>query len=408
MDLLHGRCAGLDVHKDVIVGCIRIQVGREATHEVKSFGATTRELLKLSEWLSAAECTHVAMEATGVYWKPVWHVLEGSFELILANASHIKAVPGRKSDVNDATWISDLLAHGMIRSSFVPPQPVQEIRDLSRERLGYVREVTRHTQRIQKVLEDCNVKLSSLLSDTMGLTGRKILRAIVKGKTNPEELANLAHKNVKACREELVESLRGRFTPHHRFLLAQHLKSIEDTEKIISGIERRLGKAMEPFRDAAQRLSTIPGVSVASATGLVAEIGLDMSRFPTDNHLVSWACLCPRMDQSAGKRRSTRIRKGANYLKALLIQSAWAAIRTKGSYLRAKYYRLKSRRGSKKAAIAIASSILRAAYIILRDGVEYRELGADYFIPRDRLKVAKRLAARIQELGFDVQLQAVA
>ncbi|HQP39191.1 MAG TPA: IS110 family transposase [Polyangiaceae bacterium] len=408
MDLLHARCAGLDVHKDLIVGCIRVQEGRQATTTLMRFGATTRELLKLSEWLHAAGCTHVAMEATGVYWKPVWHILEDSFALVLANAGHIKGVPGRKSDVNDAAWIADLLAHGLIRGSMVPPQPVQEIRELTRERLGFVREVTRHTQRVQKVLEDCNVKLSSVLSDTMGLTGRKILRAIVKGQKDPERLADLAHGGVKASREELVESLRGRYTPHNRFLLEQHLKAIEDSEKIISVIERRIGKAIEPFRDAIERLSTIPGVSKTAAASIVGEIGVDMGRFETDDHLVSWACLCPRMEESAGKRRSTRIRKGANYLKPLLLQGAWAAIRTKGSYLRAKYYRLKSRRGSKKAAIAIAASILRAVYIVLRDGVNYRELGADYFIPKDRLKVAKRLAARIQELGFNVQLQAVA
>jgi len=408
MEMLHSRCAGLDVHKDLIVGSIRIQEGGVPSHELRSFGATTSELLKLLDWLSAAGCTHVAMEATGVYWKPVWHVLEGPFELVLANAAHIKGVPGRKSDVNDATWIADLLAHGLIRSSFVPPQEIQEVRDLTRTRSNFVREVTRHTCRIQKLLEDCNVKLSSVLSDINGVTGRSILTAIAKGQKDPERLADMATYNLKASRSELVESLRGRFTPHHRFMLSQELKAIEELQKIIASIERRLGKAMEPFRAAVKRLTTIPGVSDTASKGIVAEIGLDMNRFPTDGHLVSWACLCPSLNKTAGKNRSTRIRKGGNHLKDLLVQCAWAAIRTKGSYLQSKYLRLKSRHGPKKAIVAIAADMLRAAYFIIRNNVEYRELGADYLQVRDRSKIAKKLVERIKKLGFEVDLREVA
>jgi transposase len=348
------------------------------------------------------------MEATGVYWKPVWHVLEGHAELVLANAAHIRNVPGRKSDVNDAVWIADLLSHGLIRSSMVPPTQIQEMRDLTRTRKQLTREVVQHTQRIQKVLEDANVKLSSVVSDVLGASGRRILQAIIGGKTAPEKLADLGDGRLRCSRTQLIEALRGRVTDHHRFMLRQHLRMIDELERSISEFDRRIEVALAPFRDDIERLTTIPGVSTTAAQVILAEIGADMSRFPTVGHLLSWAGLCPRLDESAGKRRSTRVRKGAPWLKTVLVQCAWAAARSKETYLRAQFLRLKARRGPKKAAVAVAASILVAAYHMLRDKAEYRDLGPDYFVRRDSARVAERLAQRIRELGYVVQMQKAA
>jgi transposase len=408
MKVLHRRCAGLDVHKDEVVACVRVVKRSKATHEVRRFATTTRGLLELAEWVQASECTHVAMEATGVYWKPVWHVLEGHAELVLANAAHIRNVPGRKSDVNDAVWIADLLAHGLIRSSMVPPTQIQEMRDLTRTRKQLTREVVQHTQRIQKVLEDANVKLSSVVSDVLGASGRRILQAIIGGETAPEKLADLGDGRLRCSRTQLIEALRGRVTDHHRFMLRQHLRMIDELERSISEFDRRIEVALAPFRDDIERLTTIPGVSTTAAQVILAEIGADMSRFPTVGHLLSWAGLCPRLDESAGKRRSTRVRKGAPWLKTVLVQCAWAAARSKETYLRAQFLRLKARRGPKKAAVAVAASILVAAYHMLRDKAEYRDLGPDYFVRRDSARVAERLAQRIRELGYEVQMQKAA
>jgi transposase len=406
VEVIHPKCAGLDVHQKTVVACARIMTGREVVHEVRTFGTTTSDLLALADWLEAHGCTHVAMESTGVYWKPVWHVLAESFELVLANAMHIRNVPGRKTDVNDATWISDLLAHGLIRSSFVPPEPIREMRDLTRTRKQLVREIGSHTLRVQKVLEDANIKLTGLLSDILGATGRAILQALVAGESDPQRLADLAKGRagrLKASREELVNALHGRLTEHHRFLLKLHLSQIEALETAVRVVEARLGDSLRPFRAAIERLTTMPGVSETVARVIVAEIGLDMSRFPTSGHLVSWAGLCPRLHESAGKRLSNRTRPGASWLKTALVQAAWAAARAKDTYLRVQFLRLKGRRGAKKAILAVAASMLTAAYHILKDGVDYRDLGADHFDCRDKVKLANRLLHRLRDLGFDVQ-----
>jgi transposase len=408
MEVIHPRCAGLDVHKDVLVACVRVADGAKVKQEVQSFDTTTKGLLDLVDWLTERQCTHVAMEATGVYWKPVWHILEGSFELVLANAMHIKNVPGRKSDVNDATWISNLLAHGLIQGSFVPPEPVQELRGLTRTRKQLVREVVQHTQRIQRTLEDANLKIASVVSDILGQSGRAILEALIKGETNPERLVEVTNKRLKANRETLVEALRGRVTAHHRFLLKLHLAQIDSLTAAVRDVEARLGDSLAPFRVQVERLKTIPGVSDVVAQVIAAEIGLDMSRFPTAGNLVSWAGLCPRMDETAGKKRSTRIRKGAPWLKTTIVQAAWGAARTKDSYLRAQFLRLKSRRGPKKAIVAVAASMITAAYYILRDGVDYKDLGADHYDRRDKSKIANRLIRRLKDLGFKVEVKAAA
>jgi transposase len=408
MEVLHPRCAGLDVHKDSVVACVRIQQGPQAVDEVATFGTTTKMLLKLSDWLAEREVTHVAMEATGVYWKPVWHVLDGTFELVLANAMHIKNVPGRKTDVNDATWIADLLAHGLIRASFVPPTAIQDMRTLMRTRKQLVRERVQHVQRIQKTLEDANLKIASVVSDVTGISGRAILQALIDGKTNPKELLAETTGRLRAAPATLLEALRGRIRPPHRFLLKLHLGQIDALEQSIADIDKEVGALLDPFRAKLQRLMTIPGISDVAAQVLVSEIGVDMSRFPTVAHLISWSALCPRNDESAGKRRSTRLRHGAMWLKTTLVQAAWSAARCKTGYLPAQFRRLKSRRGPQKAIIAVAASILTAAYYILRDDVDYRDLGSDYFEFADRKKAASRLIKRLNNLGFTVEIKEVA
>lgn len=409
MEVLYSKCAGLDIHKDVVVACVRIaQEGDKAFQEVRSFATTTTELLALAEWMTEHQCTHVAMEATGVYWKPVWHVLEESFELVLANAQHVRNVPGRKSDVNDAMWLSDLLAHGLIRASFVPPTPIQEVRDLTRTRKQLAREIVQHTNRIQKVLEDANIKLSSAISNVLGQSGRNVLAALIAGESDPEKLVALCGNRLKASRKTLVEALRGRVTDHHRFLLRLHLGQVDQLQQAMRDLEARVGDALGDFREHLDNLNTIPGVSEIVANVIAGEVGLDMSRFPSASHLISWAGLCPRLDESAGKHRSRRIRKGAPWLKTTLVQAAWGAIRTKNSYLKAQFLRLKARRGAKKAIIAVAASLLTAAYYIIRDRVAYRDLGADHYTKRDQAKIAKRLVKRLEDLGFAVDVRPTA
>jgi transposase len=404
MEVLFPRCAGLDVHKDSVVACVRC-VSTPEHREVRTFGTTTSELVELGDWLASHGVTHVAMEATGVYWKPVWHMLEERFEQVLANAQHIRNVPGRKTDVNDAMWIADLLAHGLIRSSFVPPKRIQELRDLMRTRKQLVREISQHSLRIQKTLEDSNIKVGSVLSDVLGTSGRKMLHAIIDGETNPAVLADLAVGIARKKRDELIEALRGRVTDHHRGLLRLHLSVIAALETALAQLDATVGKTLEPIEARANLLTTMPGVSDTVAAVIVAEIGVDMSRFPTAGHLVSWAGLCPRSDESAGKRRSTRVRKSANWLKTALVSAAWAAARKKKSYLQAQFFRLKARRGAKKAIVAVAASMLTAAYYMLRDGVEYRELGSQHFDRRDQGKTINRLLKRLTDLGCEVELR---
>jgi len=405
MDVLYPRCAGLDVHKDSVVACVRRHdEGGAATHVVQTFGTTTTALLALGDWLGSHGCTHVAMEATGVYWKPVWHLLEDAFVLVLANAMHIKNVPGRKTDVNDATWIADLLAHGLIRASFVPPTAIQDLRTLMRTRKQLVREKVQHVQRIQKTLEDGNLKIASVISDVVGVSGRALLEALIAGETRPEVLLAVTRGRLQAPRERLLEALRGRLRPPHRFLLRLHLDQIGALEQAIETVDAEVGATLAPFRERAARLTTMPGISDVLAQVIVSEIGVDMSRFPTAAHLVSWAGLCPRHDESAGKRRSTRVRQGAPWLKTAMVQAAWAAARAKTGYLRAQFLRLRSRRGPRKAVVAVAASMLTAAYYMLRDDVDYRDLGADHFDRTDRSRAARRLVRRLGDLGFHVEL----
>jgi transposase len=401
MEVLYPRCAGLDIHKDSVVACVRC-VSPPAHQEVRQFATTTTGLLALGDWLESHGCTHVAMEATGVYWKPVWHVLEGRVDLVLANAQHVRNVPGRKTDVHDATWLADLLAHGLIRSSFVPPTPIQELRDLTRTRKQLVREISQHSLRIQKTLEDANIKVASVLSNILGGSGRAMLAALVAGEADPERLADLAQGTARKKRRELIEALRGRVTAHHRALLSLHLGVIAALEAALGEVDAALGKALAPIQARADLLTTMPGVSDLVAQVVLAEIGVDMARFPSAAHLVSWAGLCPRNDESAGKRRSTRVRKSGQWLKTTLGTSAWSAVRVKESYLRAQFLRIKARRGPKKAILAVAASMLTAAYYMLRDGLEYRDLGPHYLDQRDRTKTIQRLLRRLHDLGYEV------
>jgi transposase len=405
MEVLYPRCAGLDVHKDTVVACVRC-VSKPQHREVRTFGTTTRDLSGLAEWLASHGCTHVAMEATGVYWKPVWHILEGRFELVLANAQHIRNVPGRKTDVSDAAWIADLLAHGLIRSSFVPPSQIQELRDITRTRKQLVREIAQHTLRIQKTLEDANIKVASVLSNVIGTSGRAMLAAIIAGEENPERLADLAVGTARRKRADLIEALRGRVTPHHREMLKLHLQLIGALQAALDSLDASAGKLLAPIQERAALLTTMPGVSDIVAQVIVAEIGVDMSRFPSAAHLVSWAGLCPRNDESAGKRRSTRVRKSGTWLKTTLVTAAWAAVHKKDSYLKAQFLRIKSRRGAKKAILAVAASMLTAVYYMLSDGTEYRDLGPAHFDRRDRTKVIHRLVRRLNDLGCRVEVHA--
>ena len=408
MEVLHPHCAGLDVHKDSVVACVRHMVDGDVKREVRSFKTTTKALMALSEWLSVEGCTHIVMEATGVYWKPVWHILsDGEFELVLANAAHVKNVPGRKTDVSDATWLAELLAHGLVRGSFVPDQQTQEMRDLLRSRKQFVRERTSHVQRLQKTLEDANIKLDSVISDIVGLSARRMIEALIAGETDPDALAALAHRRIKASPAELEAALRGRVTDHHRFMLRLLLQHIDAIDAAITQIDQEVDAQIEPFRTAVQLLTTIPGISELSACVILAEIGRDMSRFPTAGHLISWAGLCPKNDESAGKRRSTRMRKGAPWLKTTLVQCAWAAARKKASYLQAQFHRLRARRGAKKAIGAIAASILTAAYHMLKNGTLYQDLGPDHFAKRAHGKQVHRLIDRLRNLGFAVQITPV-
>jgi len=405
MEVLHPDCAGLDVHKNVVVACVRHTVKGKAATIVKTFKTTTQELIALSDWLSVEGVTHLVMEATGVYWKPVWHILsDGGFELVLANAAHVKNVPGRKTDVNDATWLADLMAHGLIRASFVPDEPTQQIRDLLRTRKQFVRERGGHTQRIQKTLEDANIKLDSVVSDIMGLSGRRMIEALIAGQTDPGALADLAHRRLQASGAELEAALRGRVTAHHRFLLRLHLEQVDALDAALARIDQEVDANVEPFRAAVEVLSSMPGVSSLSASVIVSEIGLDMSRFPSEGQLISWAGLCPKNDESAGKRRSTRMKKGAPWLKTTLIQCAWAATRTKQSYLQAQFLRIRSRRGANKAIGAVAASILTAVYYMLQNGTFYHDLGANHFDNRAKGRQVLRLVSRLQNLGFTVEI----
>jgi transposase len=417
MEVMHKRVGGLDVHKETVVACVRLMVGRKPTREGRIFATTTAGLLSLLAGLTASRCTQVAMEATGIYWTPVWKILsEGDFTLIVANAAHIKQVPGRKTDINDAMWIADLLACGLIKASFVPEEDIQELRALMRTRKRLVREQTRHVQRLQKTLEEANIKLASVISDIIGVSGRGMIEAMVAGERDPHRLAALAERSIKASPQALHDALHGRLRDHHRFLLKLHLQQWDALDAAIRQINRQVDGQIErmdeeaedgssPFRELILRLSAIPGVSRLSATAILAEIGRDMSRFPTAGHLVAWAGLCPGQNESAGKRKSARLRQGAPWLKAMLVQCAWAAKRAKNSYYMAQFHRLRSRRRPQKAICAVAASLLTAIYHMVKSAAPHHDLGADYFDRRSPEAKAKRLVVQLAKLGFEVKLQ---
>jgi len=420
MDVMHERVAGLDVHKAMIVACVRLMACDKISRECRTFETTTAGLLALLAWLTESACTHVAMEATGVYWKPVWNILsDGAFDLMVANAAHIKNVPGRKTDVNDAMWIADLVACGLIKASFVPEEEIQELRSLLRARKQLTREQSSHVQRIQKTLEEGNIKLDSVIADIMGMSGRRMIEAMIAGVRNPHKLAELADRRIKASPKVLYDALHGRLTDHHRFLLRLYLGQYDALGTAIAEIDQQVDTAIADmdeeveagqatFRSLIGLLSTIPGISSLAAPTILAEIGTDMSRFPTAGHLVAWAGLCPGQNESAGKRKSSRLRKGAPWLKTMLVQCAWAASRKKDSYYRAQFNRLRAKRGPKKAICAVAASMLTAIYHMLKDGTEHQDLGADHFDRRSSDVKANRLVAQLTKLGFKVELQPLA
>jgi transposase len=409
MEVLHPSCAGLDVHSETVVACARIQEKARVRHEVRTFSTTTKGLLALRDWLAAEGVIHAAMESTGVYWKPVWHVLAVSIQLLLANAMQVKNLPGRKSDVNDATWLSDLLAHGLIRASMVPPTQFQELRDLTRTRTQLLAERSRYIRRIQKALEDANIKLTNLMANVMGVTGRALLEALVSGERIDEAFVNASRRGkLKSTTEQMVDALEGNVRPHHRFLLELHIHQYDAMSRDVAAIESRIENLMKPFRVELDLLKTIPGVKAATANAVLAEIGPDMSRFPSAAHLVSWAGLCPGQDESAGKRRSSGVRKGPRWLKTALVQAAWAAARKKDSYFRAQFHRLRARRGPKKAIVAVAASILTSVFHMLSRHVPFLDLGGHHYDNLDRDRTAKRLIRRLKDLGLNVQIQSAA
>jgi transposase len=407
MEVLHPCCAGLDVHKDLVVACARIAEGQRVRRESSRFGTSTRELLRLSEWLQSHRVTHVAMESTGVYWKPVWHILEGSFKLTLGNAREMRNVPGRKSDQSDASWIADLLAHGLIRSSFVPDAPIQALRELTRTRTQLMHERGRQVQRLQKVLEDANIKLASVLSDITGVSGRKMLIALVNGATDARMIAKLADSRVKAPEAEIVEAVHGFVTEHHRFMISLHLRHIDELEALVESLEKRIEEQIAPFRSIVDHLITIPGVKEDAAAAILAEIGTDMSVFPTAGHLARWAGVAPGMNETGGKKKPSATKK-QRWLKAKMTQCAWAAVKKRNSYLGARYRRLHVRRGKRKAIIAVAGTMLRAIYHMIQNDVDYQDLGADYWDRQDRERAARRLQKRLEKLGYTVELRKAA
>jgi transposase len=406
MNIVHGRCAGLDVHKKLVVAAIIIDNdGKETYRETRSFGTMTGELLSLSDWLISWGVTHVAMESTGEYWKPIYNILENNFELLLVNAQHLKAVPGRKTDVKDAEWIADLLRHGLVSASFVPPPGQRELRELTRYRSAFVRERSTLVNRVQKLLERANIKLASVATNVMGVSGRAILAALVEGNASPEEMAELSRGRLRDKRAALEQALTGRFQAHHRFVLTELLGQIVGLDETIERFDQQIEDYCRPFEASVQLLDTIPGVARNTAEIIVSEIGTDMSRFPTANHLADWAGVAPGNNESAGKQHSGRTRQGNKTLKVALTQVAHAASRTRNTYLSAQYHRLAGRRGKKRAILAVAHSILVIAYHMIQQQEPYHDLGSDYFDKRRPEVTAKRLLKRLEQLGFQVDVR---
>jgi transposase len=406
MDTLYPRCAGIDVHKSNVVVAVRCCDGPgPVRQEVRTFSTLTRDLLALSDWLAERTVTHVARESTGVYWKPVFNILEGRFGVILVNAEHIKQVPGRKTDVRDCQWIAQLLQHGLLKASFVPPQPIRELRDWSRQRTQLVGERAAAANRIQKVLEDANIKLAGVATDVLGVSGRDMLEALIARETDPGKRADLARKRLREKIPALRLALEGRVTEHHRFLLRMHLDHVTHLEELIGRLGARIEEAMAPFAEASGRLQTIPGISRRVAETIVAETGVDMGQFPTAGHLASWAGMCPGNNESAGKRRGGRTTKGDRWLRTALVQAAWAASHTKGTYVAAQYRRLAKRRGRKKALIALGHTLRVIVYHVLKKGTTYAELGPDFLDRLEPERLTRQLVKRLQSLGHKVTLE---
>jgi transposase len=408
MDTLHPCCAGLDVHKETVVACVRKASGGGRVHqEVRTFRSETGGLLALADWLTDEGVTHAAMESTGVYWKPVWNILDGVVELLLVNAEHIKNVPGRKTDVKDAQWIAELLQHGLLKASFVPQRAQRELRDLTRQRVQLVRQKVQVSNRIQKTLEDANVKLASVASDVLGASGRAMIRAIVSGEGDPVVLADLARCRLRKKIPQLQEALLGEVTAHHRFLLGMLLEQVEFLEGQIARLGARIAEILPPpFEEAIGRLVTIPGVERRAAENIVAELGPDVAPFPGAGHLASWVGICPGNHESAGKRRSGRTTKGNAWLRVALVQCAWAASHTKNTYLSAQYRRLAARRGKKRALVAVGHTLLGVVYAVLKKKAAYRELGAGYLDRQDKERLKTRLLKRLEKLGVKVTVAA--
>jgi transposase len=421
MEVLHRCCAGLDVHKQTIQACVRRLTDQgQVTSETRLFGSMTNHILALADWLAAEGVTHVAMESTGVYWKPIWNLLEGRFDLLLCNAREIKQVPGRKTDVKDCQWLAQLLQYGLLKASFVPLRPLRELRDLTRQRVQLVNEHTAVANRIQQVLEDANIKLSSVASDILGVSGRAMIQALIAGEQDPQRLADLAQRRLRDKLPQLVEALEGHVDEHHRFMLRLHFEHLRQLEQLIGELERRIDQVLQsptltasepgedplPFPEAVALLSTIPGVAGCSAKAILAETGTAMSRFPDAAHLASWTGICSGNNESAGKRRSGRITQGNRWLRRALTEAAWAASRTKHTYLSAYFRRLAGRRGQKRALVALAHALLVIIYYMLKERRGYEDLGPDYL---DRLhpeRLAKGLVRRLERLGYAVELTA--
>jgi transposase len=402
MDRVFPRCAGLDVHKGSVVACARV----DGAESVGTFGTTTAGLLRLGDWLASLGVTHAAMEATGVYWKPVWNLLEGRFGLLLANARHVRRVPGRKTDVTDAQWLARLMEHGLLQPSLVPDRPRRELRDLTRQRSQLLGDRARVVNRLQKVLEDANVKLASVASDVTGRSGRAILDALAEGALSPAQMAELVHRSMEAKKPALREALAGHVTDHHRFMLRQLLRQLDDLDAQVLAFDRRIEQVMGPLgREAVRRLDEVPGFDVRTGQVVVAEVGTDMTRFPSARHLASWAGLCPGNHESAGKRGTGRTRRANRWLKAALTQAAWGASRTRRSRFGAMHRRLTTRRGVKRATVAVAHDLLGVAHHLLGDlSRSYADLGPDYY---DRTapgadRQAERMARKLERLGYTV------
>ncbi len=409
MQIVHACCCALDVHLKTVVACLLKTDEHTKVHkQIRVFKTMTVDILALADWLSSEGCTHIAMESTGVYWRPLYNLLEGHFELLVVNAQHIKAVPGRKTDVHDAEWMADLLRHGLLRGSFIPEAAQREVRELTRYRRTLVDERARLINRVQKVLEDANLKLSSVVSNIMGVSARAMLDALLAGQADPNALAALARGRLRDKHDQLVQALTGFLKPHHAFMLTEHLAHLdylgEAIDRVTTEIEHRL-KAAEPE---VALLDTIPGISQHIAQVVLAEIGANIERFPSARHLASWAGLCPGNNESAGKRYSGKTRKGSPYLRNALVEAAHAAVRTKNTYLAAQYRRIAARRGRKRALVALAHTLLTIIYYMLKRKEPYRELGANYFDERDRQAVEKRLVGRLRKLGYDVALHSTA